>query len=166
MGVMAKLSKSGVRGVAVKRVGGRGVKATGGASQVKYSDGRFIFGLPKGAEDGHSVTVAPLQLKVLKVSDALGGASKLADVLGVNRSQATRWASGEGVPQPMTQRMIDDLDYVTGRARQLWEEDVAALWLVSPNAFLDGATPLAVLQTRGLSEVADALDAAAAGAYA
>ncbi|HXH58186.1 antitoxin Xre/MbcA/ParS toxin-binding domain-containing protein [Iamia sp.] len=58
------------------------------------------------------------------------------------------------------------MDHVLALALQVWTPEVATDWLTTANAHLDGARPIDVLRARGSSEVALALRAEAAGAYA
>lgn len=97
--------------------------------------------------------------------DALGSGSALADVLGVSRSQPTRWRTGKESPSPQVARELVDLDHVMARASMLFTQPVALDWLTSSNSYLDGARPIDVLKTRGSAEVIAALDAALAGAF-
>lgn len=57
----------------------------------------------------------------------------------------------------------DDLARIQARASQVWRDEVVQDWLRGPNSYLDGASPLDVLATRGPTEVFDALEAAAQG---
>jgi hypothetical protein len=98
--------------------------------------------------------------------DTLGSGSSLAALLEVNRSQPTQWRKGVESPSPDIGRQLLDLDYVVARASMLWAGEVVLSWLKSSNAFLDGATPMAVLRARGSRDVVDALDAELAGSYA
>lgn len=99
------------------------------------------------------------------VVDTLGN-NRVAEILGVNPSQPSRWrAGGEGVAE-RNQRALLDLDYVMARLHQLWLPDVASTWLDSPNAHLGGARPVAVLRERGAADVVRAIDAEEEGAYA
>lgn len=97
---------------------------------------------------------------------AVLGSNQIADLLGVSRSQPSRWRSGAEGLAARNQRAVLDLDYVVARLHQLWSPDVAAIWLESPNAHLGGATPLEVLRRRGAAEVVRAIDAETEGAYA
>lgn len=96
---------------------------------------------------------------------ALGSAANLAKLLGVSRSQPTRWRTGDEVPSPAVARLLIDLDHVLARASMVFPQPVALDWLTSANSFLDGARPIDVLQTRGSTEVVQALDAVMAGAF-
>ena len=96
---------------------------------------------------------------------AVGSAANLAKLLNVSRSQPTRWRNGEEIPSPGVARALIDLDHVMARALLLFPQPVALDWLNSANSFLDGARPIDVLQTRGSTEVIQALDAVMAGAF-
>jgi uncharacterized protein (DUF2384 family) len=88
-----------------------------------------------------------------------------ADLLEVNKSQPSRWRSGEESPSPTVARRLIDLDYVLGRLLLVWDKSVAADWLTTPNGFLDGATPIEVIEARGTTDVIDAIEAEGAEAY-
>lgn len=96
---------------------------------------------------------------------AVGGLTKIADLLEVSRSQPTRWRQGAESPSPEMARLLLDLDHVMARAQLVFTPKVARQWLVGSNTYLDGARPIDVLRVRGSSEVVDALDAAMQGAY-
>jgi hypothetical protein len=94
------------------------------------------------------------------------GSNQVAALLGVSRSQPSRWRSGAEGLAAHNQRALLDLDYVVVRLHQLWVPEVAAIWLESPNAHLGGATPLQVLRQRGATALIRAIDAEAEGVYA
>ena len=94
-------------------------------------------------------------------ADAVGGTSPSSTEPVADPSQ-----SGEDVPAEGVLRQIQDLDDVASRAQRVWAEPVAREWLQSPNAMLNGATPLTVLKMEGPAPVIAALDAACAGSYA
>jgi uncharacterized protein (DUF2384 family) len=98
--------------------------------------------------------------------DTLGGVTKVADVLGVSKSQPSRWKDGTERPGAETGRLIVDLEHVIARALQIWEPDVVPVWLTSANPYLNQARPIDVLRSRGAGEVLEALDATLSGAYA
>jgi hypothetical protein len=94
------------------------------------------------------------------------GNNRVADLLGVSRSQPSRWRRGAEGIAAHNQRALLDLDYAIVRLHQIWVPEVAAIWLESPNAHLGGATPLQVLRDRGAGALIAAIDAEADGAYA
>lgn len=94
------------------------------------------------------------------------GSNRVAELLGVSRSQPSRWRKGVEGLAARNERAVLDLDYVVARLHQIWVPEVAATWLSSPNAHLGGAIPLEVLRRRGVPEVIRAIDAEAESAYA
>ncbi len=85
--------------------------------------------------------------------------AQLARWIGVSASQTSRWATGEERPGPTAAPALIDLEHVYSRARLVWGEETARIWLESANAFLSGARPLDVLLTDGPARVLEALDA-------
>ncbi|MGI8946640.1 MAG: antitoxin Xre/MbcA/ParS toxin-binding domain-containing protein [Ornithinimicrobium sp.] len=87
-------------------------------------------------------------------------------MLGVNASQTSRWASGQEQPGALTAPLLIDLEHVLARARLVWAEPAASVWIDSANAHLGGATPADVLRLEGVGPVLRAVDAAAWGSGA
>jgi uncharacterized protein (DUF2384 family) len=96
---------------------------------------------------------------------SLVGVRGLAAMLDVSPSQPSRWSTGEEVPSAALARQVVDIDHVLALLVQLYAPEVASLWLVTPNAHLDSATPIDVLRHRGSTEVVSAIRAELAGAY-
>ena len=116
--------------------------------------------------NGREVSVDPLRVKIMVVTEAFGSKSKAAEFLGVARSQPGKWLSGEERPHPRARRQIQDFDYVWDRLTDDRPVDAALVWLSSANAFLSGATPLTWLKTRGAEAVIVAIDAEESGSFA
>lgn len=102
---------------------------------------------------------------VTRVVDALGN-NVVAEILGVARSQPSRWRSGKERPSPESRKRISDLDHVLDRLLLELHPDQVGLWLTGPNPHLGGARPIDVLELRGAAAVLPAIDALAAGAFA
>ncbi|MGH8957809.1 MAG: antitoxin Xre/MbcA/ParS toxin-binding domain-containing protein [Acidimicrobiia bacterium] len=93
------------------------------------------------------------------------GSNTVAKLLGVSRSQPSRWRSGEEQMSPLNRARLTDLDHVLNRLLQvLWPEEAGA-WLTAVNPHL-GGRPVDVLALRGSGLVIEAIDALAQGAYA
>lgn len=112
------------------------------------------------------VDVDPLLVKIAVVTEALGSQARTAEFLGVARSQPGRWLAGQERPNPTARRLIQDFEYVWDRITDDRPPEAAHIWLASANAFLDGATPLSWLKSRGPDDVIAAIDAEEAGSYA
>jgi len=100
------------------------------------------------------------------LAEVVGGSGALADMLGVSRSQTSRWASGEERPGPQSAPLLIDLEHVLARARLVWAEPAASTWMTSANTYLGGARPVDVLRLQGPGPVLEALDATAWGSAA
>lgn len=102
--------------------------------------------------------------EVERVVSALGS-NTVADLLGVSRSQPSRWRRGQERISPANRARLADLDHVLNRLLQvLWPEEAGA-WLTALNPHL-GGRPVDVLSLRGSAPVIEAIDALAQGAYA
>lgn len=114
----------------------------------------------------HLAATGAFQAKARYVIERVGGPTAAARLIGVAKSQPSRWARGQEAPSPRSRKHILDLDYVLSRLEDLYEPVVAARWLDSPNSFLDGARPMDVLLDEGPAPVIEAVDATIAGSYA
>lgn len=94
------------------------------------------------------------------------GNNQVAELLGVSRSQPSRWRTGKEGLAAENRRAVLDLDYVIARLHESWVPEVAAHWLRGSNPHLGGAVPLDVLRLRGAADVIRAIDAEDQGAYA
>lgn len=100
-----------------------------------------------------------------RLVDVLGNKA-VAGLLGVSASQPSRWKSGAEVPGTVAAPLLVDLDHVVARLLLIWDKSLVGDWLTTPNGFLEGARPIDVLARRGSTEVVEAIEAEAAGAYA
>ncbi|MGQ0464768.1 MAG: antitoxin Xre/MbcA/ParS toxin-binding domain-containing protein [Sporichthyaceae bacterium] len=134
---------------------------------------------PGRVAKGRARAVAPPTLKVApaaaahyspdapvaRVVQALGN-NVVAELLGVSRSQPSRWRSGKERLSPENRRRISDLDHVLDRLLAELHPEEAGLWLCGNNAHLGGARPIDVLTLRGAGPVLSAIDALGQGAFA
>lgn len=113
-------------------------------------------------EDATALFDVPVEVE--RVVAALGS-NTVADLLGVSRSQPSRWRKGAEGISPANRARLADLDYVLNRLLQvLWPQQAGA-WLTAPNPHL-GGRPVDVLAVRGAAPVIVAIDALGQGAYA
>ncbi|MCX2962632.1 MbcA/ParS/Xre antitoxin family protein [Gordonia aquimaris] len=116
---------------------------------------------PRGADPADPLAPA----RVSYLADSFGKA-RLAELIGVSRSQPTRWISGEEYPGPIAGPLLIDLEHIFARARLIWGERAAQTWLISQNVHLGGARPIDALRLSGAAAVLTALDAEAWGGAA
>lgn len=107
---------------------------------------------------GTAVPIVPFRTELL--IERVGSVTEVAALLGVAKSQPTRWRKGEATPSPEKARLLNDLEHVFSRAALIFEPDVIKDWMTGPNSYLQGARPIDVLRSRGVSDVLNALDAA------
>lgn len=96
---------------------------------------------------------------------AVLGNNVTAELLGVSKSQPSKWRRGtERVSAESFQRLLD-LDYVVTRLLMTWQPPVALEWLNGHNPHLNGR-PIDVMRRRGPLAIMPALNAQDAGAHA
>ena len=94
------------------------------------------------------------------------GNNTVAELLGVSRSQPGRWARGQEGISADNQAAVLALDFVLSLLLRGMSARLAGIWLVSPNAHLDGARPVDAFRLSGHRDVVQAIQAYAEGAYA
>ena len=133
-------------------------KLGAGAKVVKTESGRSV------QQEKARVVYDPKR-RTSFVVEVLGNQT-VASALRVNKSQPSRWKSGAEAPSDRTAARLVDLDYVLARLLLVWDQPVARDWLSTPNGFLDGASPLDVIEREGPLPVVEAIEAEASEAYA
>lgn len=73
--------------------------------------------------------------KVQALREDFRSAARLADLLGVNRSQVTRWLRGAGI-DPLNAEEIKLLELVWANLLRLYAPDAAFDWLMGLNPHL------------------------------
>lgn len=90
--------------------------------------------------------------------------SALADAIGVNRSQVTRWAQGRAA-QAANAWLLRDLAAAVSRMADFYNSASIHRWLLGANPDLDGEQPIALLRQGRLAEVLMAIEAQTSGAF-
>jgi transcriptional regulator with XRE-family HTH domain len=67
-------------------------------------------------------------------------AAKLAEMLGVSRSQITRWLRGAGI-DPLNAEKVDLLELVWANLLRLYDREAALAWLFGVNPLLGDRRP-------------------------
>jgi uncharacterized protein (DUF2384 family) len=105
------------------------------------------------------------QEKVTALSRDFGSQRRLAELLGVNAAQVTRWRRGEGIDDINAGR-VDLLDLVMAHLLRLYSGAAAERWLVGMNPSLGGRRPIDLIRRDQSREVLDAIANEQAGSFA
>ncbi|MBV9514452.1 MAG: DUF2384 domain-containing protein [Mycobacteriaceae bacterium] len=105
------------------------------------------------------------QEKVTALSQDLGSQRRLAELLGVNAAQVTRWRRGEGIDDLNAAR-VDLLELVMAQLLRLYAAEAAEPWLVGMNPSLGGRRPIDLIRRGQTREVLDAIANERAGNFA
>ena len=103
--------------------------------------------------------------KVQALSRDFHSQRRLAEVLGVNPSQVSRWVRGEGIDELNAQR-VDLLELVMSQLLRLYEPDAAERWLTGLNPHLGDRRPIDVIRRGGARELLAAIAQERAGSFA
>ena len=103
--------------------------------------------------------------KVQALSRDFGSQRRLADLLGVNPAQITRWRRGEGVDDLNAGR-VDLLEIVMASLLRLYTAAAAERWLFGMNPSLSNRRPIDLIRRGQAREVLDAIASERAGNFA
>lgn len=92
-------------------------------------------------------------------------AARLADLLGVSRSQVTRWLRGAGI-DPLNAEKVDLLELVWSSVLRLYERDAALSWLFGVNPLLGDRRPIDLIRLGRAEELMRAIRAERSDTYA
>jgi len=100
-----------------------------------------------------------MPVAVMKKVEALRvdfrSAAQLADMLGVSRSQVTRWLRGAGI-DPLNAEKVDLLELVWSNVLRLYDRDAALQWLFGINPLLGDRRPIDLIRMGRAEELMDA----------
>jgi hypothetical protein len=105
------------------------------------------------------------QEKVTALSRDFGSQRRLAELLGVNAAQVTRWRRGQGIDDVNAGR-VDLLELVMAHLLRLYSAEAAERWLVGLNPSLGDRRPLDLIRRGQAREVLDAIANERAGNFA
>ena len=91
--------------------------------------------------------------------------AELAGLLGVSRSQITRWLKGAGI-DPLNAEKIDLLELVVSNLLRLYAPEVARAWLFGFNPHLGNRRPIDLVRSGKAEELVRAIRAERAGSFA
>jgi uncharacterized protein (DUF2384 family) len=79
-------------------------------------------------------------------------AAQLADMLGVSRSQVTRWLRGAGI-DPLNAQKVELLELVWSSLLRLYEREAALAWLFGINPLLGDRRPIDLIRAGRADEL-------------
>ena len=85
-------------------------------------------------------------------------AARLADMLGVSRSQVTRWLRGAGI-DPLNAEKVDLLEMVWANLLRIYEREAALAWLFGINPLLNDRRPIDLIRLGRAEELMRAIRA-------
>ena len=92
-------------------------------------------------------------------------AAQLADMLGVSRSQVTRWLRGAGI-DPLNAEKVDLLELVWANLLRIYQPDAALEWLFGVNPLLGDRRPVDLVRLGRAEELMRAIRAERADTFA
>jgi uncharacterized protein (DUF2384 family) len=92
-------------------------------------------------------------------------AAQLADMLGVSRSQVTRWLRGAGI-DPLNAEKVDVLELVWSSLLRLYDKEAALAWLFGVNPTLGDRRPIDLVRAGRAEELLRAIRAERADSFA
>lgn len=113
----------------------------------------------------HSYMPVATARKVEALRHDFRSGARLADLLGVSRSQITRWLRGAGI-DPLNAEKIDLLELVWGNLLRLYERDAALAWLFGVNPLIGDRRPIDLIRAGRAEELMRAIRAERADTFA
>ena len=92
-------------------------------------------------------------------------AAQLADMLGVSRSQITRWLRGAGM-DPLNAEKVDLLELVWSNLLRLYQREAALAWIFGLNPLLGDRRPIDLIRLGRTEELMRAIRAERADTFA
>ena len=92
-------------------------------------------------------------------------AAQLANMLGVSRSQVTRWLRGAGI-DPLNAEKVDLLELVWSNVLRLYDREAALAWLSGINPRLGDRRPIDLVRAGRAEELMRAIRAERSDSFA
>jgi uncharacterized protein (DUF2384 family) len=103
--------------------------------------------------------------KVVALSRDFGSQRRLAEMLGVDPAQVSRWRRGQGIDEVNAGR-VDLLELVMSSLLRLYPMEAAERWLLGLNPSLGDRRPLDLIRRGQARDVLDAIASERAGSFA
>ena len=79
--------------------------------------------------------------------------NEVAKLLGTRPETVSRWNQGRAYPQPNTEVMLLQLEYIVDQLSEFYEPDEARQWIFAPQRLLDGKSPAILIREGHIDEV-------------
>ncbi|HEY7300735.1 MAG TPA: hypothetical protein VH684_22790 [Xanthobacteraceae bacterium] len=89
----------------------------------------------------------------------------VANVLNIRPETVSRWKQGKAFPQPDTQKLLMELEYIVDQLSDIYEPREARLWIYARQKLLGGNTPAALIQGGRADEVLAIIDQLREGTF-
>lgn len=103
--------------------------------------------------------------KVEALQHDFRSAAQLADLLGVSRSQVTRWLRGAGI-DPVNAEKVDLLELVWSSVLRLYDREAALSWLFGINPHLGDRRPIDLIRAGRTEALMQAIRAERSDSFA
>ena len=103
--------------------------------------------------------------KIEALRDDFRSSARLAQMLGVNRSQVTRWLRGAGI-DPLNAERVDLLELVWSALLRLYDREAALSWLFGVNPRLQDRRPIDLIRSGRAEELMRAIWAERSDSFA
>jgi uncharacterized protein (DUF2384 family) len=103
--------------------------------------------------------------KVQALTHDFRSAARLADMLGVSRSQITRWLRGAGI-DPLNAEKVELLELVWSNVLRVYDREAAVAWLFGVNPLLGDRRPIDLIRMGRTEELMRAIRAERTDAFA
>lgn len=103
--------------------------------------------------------------KIEALRDDFETSARLAELLGVNRSQVTRWLRGAGI-DPLNAEKVELLELVWSNLLRLYRRDAALSWLFGLNPNLGDRRPVDLIRMGRTEELMRAIRAERSDSFA
>lgn len=107
----------------------------------------------------------PTALKAEALAADFRSQRRLADTLGVDPAQVSRWIRGRGI-DPANAERLDLLELAMSSLVRLYEPETVERWLAGSNPHLRGRRPIDVIRAGETEELLAALRQERAGSFA
>ena len=77
----------------------------------------------------------------------------VANLLGTRPETVSRWNNGRAYPQPSTELMLLELEYIVDQLSELYEPNEARQWIFAPQKLLEGESPAVMIRDGHIDKV-------------